>query len=242
MNLITVKTGSKGNCYLLRDDNGHYLCLDCGKDVQWRREFLNGCKFALNKVDAVLFTHKHGDHLGHMKDFMKSGVKMYGCDIIYGMNILPEREFTKVDGGWWVVPWSVPHTDPDGSKVTCFAYYIKSPSGHRMVYITDFLYSAVTFKRLAVQTILVRCNHDDDIDKSDNSKWQHVVTGHSSVSVVKNLLLANQTDALKNVILCHMSETNATPDEILREIQETVGEKVAVTIAENGKKIHLDER
>ena len=237
MILLTVKTGSKGNCYLVRDKNGHYLCLDCGKDVQWRKEFLKGCRFDLEKVDSVLFTHKHRDHLGHVKDFIKSGIKMYGCDIVYGVNIIPERSFTKVDGGWWVVPWKVPHTDPDGSQVDCYAYYIKSPSGHRMAYITDFLYSPITFRNLAVETVLISCNHDDEIDKSDNAKWKHVVTGHSSVNVVKNLLLASQTDKLRHVILCHMSETNATPDAIQKEIQDAVGDKVTVTIAENGKKI-----
>lgn len=241
MILHVVNSGSDGNCYLVRDDNGHYLVLDCGQKVK-THDFLKVCNFDISPIDAVLYTHKHQDHLGHIRDFM--GIPLYGCEgLDSSVKVLPERSIQFLPCGWKVVPWSVPHTGNDSQNVNCYAYYIESPSKHRMVYLTDFMYSPMTFKNLKVQTILIACNHDDDIEEYDNSaKFRHILTGHSSLKVVKEIIRANQTDSLRNVILCHLSTENATPVKMLTEIYGIVNPNVRVSIARSGRKINLDER
>ena len=244
MNLTCISTGSTpGNCYLLQDDNGHYLCLDCGKSVS-EIELKKSCNFNVIDIDAVIYTHCHQDHFGHQEYFFKSGIMMYGC---FGLgsrvNIIPEKAIKFLPGNWKVVPWLVPHTGNDNEDVDCYAYYIESPSGHRMVYLTDFMYSRLTFLNLKIQTLLVACNHDNNVEEGDNeAKYRHILSGHSSLNTVKEIIRKNQTSSLRNIILCHLSESNATPVKMLNEIHGIVNPNVRVSIARRGRKYNLDER
>ena len=248
MRFVCVDSGSSGNCYLLFDGE-HSLILDCGKSISWD-EVQNHFKFNSGKIDACLITHIHSDHYGNIKEMRDRGISIYSnketADFTYltlkrrKVKCLKEKQFTEISGGWKVLPWYVPHTGGDGEDCPCFAYYIHSPSGHRIVYITDFMYSPVTFKSFNVNTILVACNHDDDIEELENStKFRHILSGHSKLSVVKELLRQNQTEYLKNVILCHLSRENATESEMLRQVQEVVGDSVQVVIATKGLQIEL---
>lgn len=137
--------------------------------------------------------------------------------------------------GWQIKAFELPHDDVENRGI-----YLKSPSGHRILYMTDFSFCKYTFTKLKVQTILIECNHMDDIAKDDNEgKYSHVLRGHSSLSVVKEFLRVNQTDELRNVILCHLSADNADPDEMLRQVQTVVGDSVNVHIAKKGVEINL---
>lgn len=247
--LHVVGSGSKGNCYLL-EDNDHYLALDAG--CPWL-DVEKACNFQVSKIDGCLITHRHSDHSNYAECFFCEGIQPYSNDdthdFILGthgkyVKALARNSFLIIQKRWRVIPWEVPHSDRNGGRVPCFAYYIETPSGHRMAYITDFLYSPTVFSNLKVHTILVACNHDDEVTEEENGegKYRHIVTGHSSLSVVKDLVLANQTDELRNVILCHLSESNASPDKMQSVIQEAVGNEVLVTIARKGKTINLTQR
>lgn len=248
MKLITVNSGSSGNCYFLQDDNGHYLMLDCGEKLKWKN-VLWGCGFNILMVDAVLFTHWHRDHLGNVKNIHLSGIPSFSSgevetfvreshgEIVRGLR---EKALTKLPGNWQVAPWYVPHTGNDCENVPCYAYYIRSPSGYKLVYITDFLYSPVTFKTFKVNGILCACNHDDDIDLEENEqKYRHVVMGHSSLSTVNEMIKVNMTDDLRDIILCHLSAENATPDVMIQKVKDTVGDSVNVNIAQKGVILNL---
>lgn len=137
--------------------------------------------------------------------------------------------------GWKMKSFELPHDNVENRGI-----FLKSPSGHRMLYMTDFSFCAYTFTKLKVQTILIECNHMDDIEEEGNEgKFAHVLRGHSSCSTVCEFLRVNQTDELRNVILCHLSADNADPDEILRQVQTVVGDSVNVYIANKGLEVEL---
>lgn len=246
MKLTVAGTGSDGNCYVIEDDNRRLL-LDCG--VTWR-EALRACEFNAKSIDGCLFTHWHKDHMQNIDSLHLANIPTYGCDelsefvgIVYGESVhgLPQKLMTKINGGWTVVPWYVPHTGAENEEVPCYAYIIISPSGHRTVYMTDFLCSPITFKSLKVHTILIACNHDDEIEKYQNSaKYRHIVSGHSSLSVTNEIIRINQTEYLRNVILCHLSAENATPEVMREVVQKTVGDSVKLNIARKGMEIDLE--
>lgn len=246
MKLTVAGTGSNGNCYVLTDGS-HRLLLDCG--VKWR-EALNACEFNVESIDGCLFTHWHKDHMQNIDSLHLASIPTYGCDelsefvgIVYGESVhgLPQKLMTKINGGWTVVPWYVPHTGAENEEVPCYAYSIISPSGHRTVYMTDFLCSPMTFKSLKVHTMLIACNHDDEIEKYQNSaKYRHIVSGHSSLSVTNEIIRINQTEHLRNVILCHLSAENATPEVMREVVQKTVGDSVKLNIARKGMEIDLE--
>lgn len=238
MIITCVASGSKGNCYVL-NEFGKMLILDCGQSVKWK-EVQKACGFRMDNVDGVLYTHIHGDHFGHVKDFKSFGIECYGNSEVAeqdsSINMVTERRRRLIEGGWSIVPWDVPHTGSEGLKCACSAFYIESPSGGRVTYITDFLYSPFTFKSLNVEYMLIACNHDDDIEwDSASAKSIHTASGHSSLSTVKELVRVNKTDSLKQVILCHLSAVNATPEKMVSEVSEAAGPGVTVRIAEKHK-------
>lgn len=220
MRLITVGTGSSGNCYLLQLKNDKYISLDCG--VAWKKVMV-ATKFRPSDIELALVTHSHRDHSRYVGDFQANGILVVGVDDIESKKIFKKGDFA-------VVAFEVPH------DVKCYGYLIKV-DGHTIVYMTDFGYCRYTFKSWNVDTFLIACNYID-APEIDEEKYAHVVFGHSSLSTVKDILAINKTESMKNVILCHMSE-DADTEQMLKEVKETVGESVNVALARKGEVIDL---
>lgn len=182
---------------------------------------------------------------------MGAGIPCYGCDelqehleIVTGEKMidLPERMPKRI-GSWVIVPFYLPHTTRDketGALIPCpnFGYLIKS-GDETFLYATDYEYIPYTFKNQRINYMLLECNHMNDSLESDSAKYEHVIKGHSSVSTVRDIILANKTPDLRNVVLCHLSSENADPDRMKSEIQQVSGKWVAVDIAEKGKVFEL---
>lgn len=220
MKLLTVGTGSAGNCYLLQLNDDSYIALDCG--VAWKKVMIV-TKFRPSDIRFALVTHSHSDHSCYERDFRRNGIDTYNVD-----NLTERKIFKK--GDVEIIPFEVPH------DVRCYGYLIKV-DGRRIVYMTDFGYCQYTFKSWGVDTWLIACNYTEAVN-SDEYKYAHVVWGHSSLATVKDIIQINKCDAMKNIILCHYSE-DADTDLMIKEIQEIAGDGVNVTLAEKGKVITL---
>lgn len=81
---------------------------------------------------------------------------------------------------------------------------------------------------------------DDSLER-DSAKYEHVLKGHSSVSTVRDIILANKTPDLRNVILCHLSSENAEPERMKSEIQQVAGKWVRVEVAEKNSVVSLSK-
>ena len=219
MKLITVGTGSKGNCYLLKRDNDKIIALDCG--VPWKKVMV-ATKFRPSDIDLALVTHSHSDHARYMGDFVANGIETVTTSN-KARKILRKGE---VD----IVPFEVPH------DVLCYGFLIRV-DGRTIVYMTDFGYCKYTFKSWKVDTFIIACNHNENPD-ADEAKYVHVVMGHSSLSTVKGILEANKSEFMKNVILVHYSQS-ADIEAMAEEIQKTVGDTAKVAIARNGEAIEI---
>ena len=184
---------------------------------------------------------------------MKAGVQCYGCDelqekleIVYGEKIigLPEKRSIRISE-WIVTPFYLPHTTRDkdtGALIPCpnFGYLIKN-SDEVLLYATDFEYIPYTFKNQSINYMLLECNHMDDLMDSGSANYVHALKGHSSVSTVRDIILANKTSDLRNIILCHLSSENADPDRMKQEIQEVAGKWVRVEVAEKNSVVSLSK-
>lgn len=237
--LNVVATGSSGNCYFIRDGTC-YLCLDCGESVKIQ-DIRKGCDWNVNAIDGVLITHRHSDHLPKVKNFLHSGIMCYSNDetqefveITQGEVItgLAEKKLAQI-ADWKVLPYYVPHED-----IPCFAYLIRTPSGEKVFYMTDFQYSPVTLKNIGINHFLIACNRTDDIPDDAEARF-HRIRGHSSLNVVKEFLEASMTDECKSVTVCHLSGLYANAGLILDELRFLCGEKIKVNIARKGLKLEL---
>lgn len=176
---------------------------------------------------------------------MKAGVQCYGCDelqekleTVYGEKItgLPEKRSIRISE-WIVTPFYLPHDNTPN-----FGFLIDFPDdAGRLLYATDYEYIPYTFKNQRINHMLLECNHMNDSLERDSAKYEHVIKGHSSVSTVRDIILANKTPDLRNVILCHLSSENADPDRMKQEIRQVAGKWVSVEIAEKGFQCELSK-
>ena len=220
MKLVTVGTGSSGNCHLIQRDNDHWVALDCG--CKWS-EVLIGCGFRPIDIDLALVTHSHRDHSRYVGDFKKSGI-----DVLSVNDLETKKVYQK--GEVKFVAFEVPH------DVDCYGYLIRV-DGRTIVYMTDFGYCRWTFKSWNVDTFIIACNYNIMPD-AEEANYAHVVLGHSSLETVKDILEVNKSDSLKNVVLCHTS-SSADTELMISEIQEVVGDGVNVTVAKKKGIIEL---
>lgn len=226
--LTTLSTGSKGNCYVL-EENGQLVLLDLGISLP---EIKRGIKFRVSDVALSFVSHGHKDH-----SMSETKVKNMGIKCFAPYHDENQIQTFKADG-FALKSFPLEH---DGTP-NC-GCYIRTPSGEKIIYATDFEYIGHRFTKLRINHFLIECNHMDDIAEDDNEgKYSHVLRGHSAVSTVCEFLRVNQTEELKTVILCHLSAENADPDEMVRQVQEAVGENVTVTIAKKSLQVNLKTR
>lgn len=223
MKLKVLGTGSSGNCYLLLDC-GQILILDAGIGI---KDIKIGLNFDVSSVVGAFITHCHADHSASADSLRNMGIPVFEP-------YKSDREFASVDmGGYTVKSFSLPHdgTENRGAYIIC-------PSGHKVLYMTDFEYCAYTFRKKEIETFLIECNYSVDVD-GDQANIDHIIRGHASLEVTKGVVSANLTDKARNIVLCHLSSANAEPYRILKEISSIVPEIVNVKIARKGLEMEL---
>ena len=107
----------------------------------------------------------------------------------------------------------------------------------KLVYITDTAYCKYRFKEL--NHILVECNYDERILSEDYGAKSHVLHDHFSLESVKRFLQANSSDALKNVVLCHLSKENISEETALDEVNQILPEHTKLYVAKPKLEIEL---
>lgn len=241
MQLKVIASGSSGNCYIL-SDGSEQLLLDCGCPY---RQILQGLDYDISKIKGVVITHNHVDHIYSAKYFVKIMIPVYGnsevCETVPGIKKV--NELTKFTiGKYTLMPFPVPHTSMDrdnGILRQCmnFGYLISHETYGKMLYATDFEYIKYSFIMQALRAVLIECNHDGMNVSGYNRK--HVIEGHAALETTDSFLKHNQTENLKNVILCHISQDNATPNMMRSVIQNSLGENVTVNLAQPGLVVQL---
>ena len=134
MKLKVINSGSSGNGYALISEVGEILLLECGvKGIEMKRAI----DFQVGNVVGCLSSHVHSDHIGHIKDYLNSGIKVYTSDevasdilTVTGERTVPlPRMRKKKLGSFAVIPFSVPHngTECDGWLI------IQDKTGHLLL-------------------------------------------------------------------------------------------------------------
>lgn len=219
MFLKVLGTGSKGNCYILTDESGESLILDCGVKSKDIKQALN---FDFSKVSGVLVTHEHKDHSQSAEE-----LETYGLDVW-----MPERRNRKTFGSYAVSAFELPH-----GETPTTGFYIRHINGFKMLYLTDFQCCAYRFVKQEVNAILIECNWSKEFVNVDAPNAHHKILDHASSGVCKEFIKVNATNKLRSVILCHYS--NAV--DIFAEVEEIkkLVPRANVDYAEKGKEIEL---
>lgn len=240
MILKCLGSGSSGNCYLLSTET-ETLVLDCGLPI---REIKKGLDWDISKIAGVLCTHAHLDHAKSVKDFENMGIPVFSHKdmeidfegeyeerkhIRYGNFDINAFALTDKNGKFM-------HTNNDGSECPCYGFLIEHEDMGKLLYITDT--ELVKWRFIGINHILISCNYQKKYI-SDGAKRNHVLRGHMELETVKDFIKANKSNALRTVILCHLSGDSCNAEECLEEVQKVVGEGVKCVCAAAGETVEL---
>ena len=234
MKLKCLGSGSSGNCYLLTADNGETLLLDAGLTIM---DIKRGLNWNVKCVVGAICTHAHKDHSLSVSDLEHMGIPVFKpyeslepMEIGFTGGQIMAFDLTTLDGKWT-------HTNADGTECPCYGFLITHPEIGKLLYITDTEFCKWRFAD--VNHILISCNYQKKyIDDENVAKRNHVFRGHMELGTVKDFVMANKTDSLQNVILCHLSRDNAVPSECVAEVKK-IAPMAHVDVAQGGKEWNL---
>lgn len=237
MILKVISSSSSGNGYLLVGESGTLL-IEAGVHIGKIKQALN---FNLQEVDCII-THAHGDHAGHIKAVLDSGIYVHtGIETLKAKGVETHHRAKAIEAGkaYWlgefrIKPFAVEHDVP------CFGYLIEHPECGRVVFLTDSAYSKYKFP--GVNNYIVEANHEAEIMNSNGTPGflkDRIISSHMNLQTCRDLLLANDLSQVNNVVLIHLSDSNSDARRFQKEISSITGK--SVTIAEAGLEIPFNK-
>lgn len=220
MKFICLGSGSSGNCYILENDK-EALIIEAGVPFLEVKKALD---FNVKKIVGVVVSHSHGDHAKFIKEYGKAGIpvfKPYNEEIACPLSVKY--------GGFGIKAFRLVHDVP------CYGFFIQHTDMGRLVYASDTEYIKYRFKGL--NHILVECNYSQKLIPEDAANRSHVMTGHMELQITLDFLRANNNPDLNSVVLLHMSQNNADPEEFVTAAEKVV--QCPVWAAEKGLEVDL---
>lgn len=242
MKLISIASGSSGNCIYVGSDHTHLL-VDCGISKIRTEKGLNVNDLDLSMIDGILITHEHADHIGGLGVISrKYNIPIYATEgTIKG--ILETKSVGKIDESLFnpikaeeafflkdikVNPIKISH-DAYEPVAYRFEYDKKKISlmtdlGYYNEYIVDAIRGS--------DILFLEANHDVRMLQVGPYPYhlkQRILgeKGHLANETCGKLLSEVLHDDVKYIMLGHLSKENNLPELAY----ETV--KVEVTMSEN---------
>lgn len=243
-----LASGSSGNAALLATENTRIL-VDAGLSMRELGRRLAAIGEDLKRVDAILITHEHSDHVSGLPVLARN--KDVRATIFLTRLTAPAIDWGEVPpqrlepfqagasfpiGDIEVQSFSIPHdaTDPVG--------FTFATEGVHIGIATDLGYipESVKFHLRRLDLLLLEANHDLDMLKVGPYPWsvkQRVMSrvGHLSNLVMSDYLMQDLDSSTANVVLGHLSEQNNHPEIVRMIAHQTLEERglaARVTIAE----------
>lgn len=235
MILQSLSSSSRGNIHILENEDTTLL-LDCGIKFNRVSSILN-----LKKIDGVLITHEHGDHVSGCESLSQNkNTTFYSTkETLDRVNIpdfmkRPVQAFKTFQiGSFKIVPFEVKH-----DAVHPVNYLIKDEiSGSQMLYITDTGYiDNLIFKD--IDYFLIECNFDEEwyqkeeLTRAEEIKSRRLLSmnGHLSIQKTIRVLEKSVNHNTKKIILCHISSGFKEYLEFQNRIQELFSKQEVIAL------------
>lgn len=231
--ITSLASGSKGNCYVLRSA-GRILLIEAGIPISAIRR---GTKYQLTKVDACLVTHEHGDHSKAAKDLLKLGVPVYmsaGTKGELNLNsyhpVIPiTNKMQPVGSSWHIFPFRVEHdaAEPLG-------FMVRGPEDDDLLYVTDTYYLGLRFTS-PIHYMMIECNYSLDIIKRNVERGvipqahkNRVMKSHMELSTIQGIIDANDLSQCREIWLLHLSDANSDAERFRDQVEAWAGIPVKV--------------
>jgi len=223
MRLVSIASGSSGNCIYVGSDNTHIL-VDAGISNKRIEQGLNDIGVKGEELSGIVITHEHSDHtkgLGVLA--RKRGIPIYGTretlEEIAGMKYLGEypKELLRpiqpdVDfqiGELQMKPFRIDHdaANPVAYRIQCekHSVAVATDMGHFDQYIIDHLQG--------LDALLLESNHDVRMLETGPYPYylkRRILSDHGHLSNDNAGRLLNHIlhDNMKHILLGHLSKEN----------------------------------
>lgn len=194
------------------------------------------------KLDAVLITHEHSDHIGGLHNLIKkTGAKVFAPEAVLdyiikngcvpaGSSLTPIDDRTFWVGEIEITAFSTPH-----DSVASTGYRMTLPDGEKIAVATDLGHVTDKVREgvMGCGTVLLESNYDSRLLDMGSYPWflkQRIRSenGHLENTVSAQFaaeLIANGTSRL---VLGHLSRENNTPSLARQTTLETISQSGAV--------------
>lgn len=210
MNLQVINTGSKGNCYILGNEE-ESLIIEAGVNI---KDIMKAIDFKINKVAGCLVSHEHNDHAAAVGELTKKGIDVFASSgTLKALNVKSHRaksigvEATYKAGNFIFRAYKVKH---DAAEPVCFEIFHSSVG--KIVFVTDTNICNYTFQ--GVNHFIIEANYDEKLLFNSKHKGElflkrRIAKNHFSIQDAVRFLNKHNKDIIKNVILIHLSDNNS---------------------------------
>ena len=236
MQFTVIASGSSGNAAYL-ETPGARILIDCGISAKRIRTALLDLNRTPERLDGILITHEHSDHISGLKVLAgKLGIPVY-CNRHTAEEIRrihqTEFQFRLIEtgssfeiGDLQIDTFSIPHDaiDPVG-------FVLHTPGG-TIGFLTDMGHGTrlVADRCRHAEVLLLETNHDTDLLNNDPRRpWslkQRILSrhGHLSNEGAAEFLEQLIHPGLKHIFCAHLSRDCNTPELARTEIVEKLAQ------------------
>lgn len=217
MKVCVLSSGSKGNTTYIETDNAKIL-IDIGNTSKYVKEKLEEFGVEPERLDAILITHTHIDHIKGLKVFEKKyNVPVYITDIMLkSLDYLENYKFISDEFDIKDIHVTAIKTSHDTEDSRG---YIISNGDKSIVYITDTGYINKKYFDILKNRNLYIMESNHDVEMLTNGKYpfslrQRILSdkGHLSNYDSSKYLSSFIGDKTSYILLAHLSEENNTEE------------------------------
>ena len=207
----TLYSGSSGNCGLVRCGD-QYLLIDMGKSCRTTLTALKSLGLAVSDCAGILITHEHSDHVAGLDTFLKKyPTPLYGCadtlDTLQSRGTIPPTvDAIPVDGQTLEIGEFTVTSFPTSHDVPCCGYRVRATDGHVMALATDLGYLTPVVQDNLIGCDLVALEANYDAFSLHGGPYPYY------------LKVRIASDRGKKFALCHLSQTNNSPELALTTV------------------------
>lgn len=226
MNLLNLKSGSKGNCTFLYNEDT-FIVIDFGMKKRELLYALEILKKTIDDIDYILLTHSHSDHLSGMRfiDFSKVHA-IKGAFELFDSNNYIKYNKEYIVNSISFKPFKTYHDAPS----SCGFIFKDLKSKETLGFVTDTGYLSINSLKLLknLNYYYFESNYDEymlissyrtDILKSRIASSK---TGHLSNSLSSLYLADIVGKNTKTILLAHLSEECNTHNTALTCLKDSL--------------------
>lgn len=227
MKVTNLCSGSKGNCTLLQAENTNII-IDVGISYKLLTELLVSFNLTADKINAILITHEHIDHVSGLATFIKNNPQVHiyvnsdvwqfltskysacsGLDNVHYFNFYTPFSV----GEFTVTPLQNMH-----DSVTC-ASFILGCGGGKVGIATDL--GIITDRQIdylkTCKVVFLESNHD--LERLYNCRYPYLTKkrissdkGHLSNQQCAKACIKLVSGQTKAIVLSHLSQHSNLPE------------------------------